>query len=298
MYIYDIFGIKDAEFFNINTEQDIPVSVRPYTVEILGTKISKQCNETVLDWFNCVHDKMVNKDIECAINLFSQHLHEPKENCLGYSNNTTNGTGLATLATDAMHKILGAPHLIGAIGQIADLQLYVENIMYDRISDIFTNVARNDLNNYTLEQCEKYNMMHLVQIVNFGPYWDKNTHSWVLNEKKKMLVVNGKPILLTPKNFLRGSFDPNTMYTHVVLEDWINLDLRRNISPLIKEKKDGTAYIKKKDKRKEMKDKNFVPTKAFMVEYAKSHLNITKRLRQKLKEHRFKRLQKRTKKKK
>ncbi len=287
--IYTIFNIKSADFFNINIEQDIPKFIQPYTVEILNTETARQCNEVALDFFNTVHKKLLANKYKEALTIFGNHLNEPKENCLGYASNTTNGKGLRDLAANAMRQILDQPHLINEIEHIADLQLYVEQIMNDRISDLYTNVVRNVLNNYTLEQCKKHNMGHLIKSVTFGSYWDNNSHSWVEGSIKEMMVINNKPIILVPQSFLRGSFNPNTLYRNIVLTDLIKEDLIKNTSSLIKQRKNGERYISKKDKNLELRKNNYVPSKKSMVEFSKSSPNCTKRLRKILEENRNKR---------
>lgn len=283
--IYAIFGITNANFFNINIEKDIPKFIQPYTVECLSDEIAVRCNATALDFFNKVHERLENGDVRGAYNIFGKHLNEPKENCLGYAS-STNGKGLNELAYYAMKQILDKPFLVGEIKQIADLQLYVEQIMQDRISDIYTNVTRKVLNDYTIEQCRLYNMTHLLQEREFGPYWDVETHQWITNSRQTMLVINNKPILLTPKAFLKGSFGPYKMYRNVLLTEWIKQDLLKNESSLIRERKNGEKYITKKEKDKEVRKTGFIPSKSEMVSFASIHLNATEVFRKILEEYR------------
>lgn len=283
--IYTIFGITNADFFNINIEKDLPKFIQPYTVEYLSDEIALRCNATALDFFNKVHEQLEKGDVRGAYNLFGRYLNEPKENCLGYAN-STNGKGLNELAYYAMKQILDKPFLVGEIKQIADLQLYVEKIMQDRISDIYTNVTRKVLNDYTIEQCRLYNMTHLLQERKFGPYWDVETHQWITDTKQIMLVINDKSILLTPKAFLKGSFGPYKMYRNILLTEWINQDLRKNESSLIRERKNGEKYISKTEKDKEVRKTGFIPSKSEMVAFASSHSNVTDGFRRILEEHR------------
>lgn len=55
--IYAIFGITNANFFNVNIEKDIPKFIQPYTVECLSDEIAQRCNAIALDFFNKVHEK-------------------------------------------------------------------------------------------------------------------------------------------------------------------------------------------------------------------------------------------------
>lgn len=289
-FIYNIFNIKSADFFNINIARDIPKFIQPYTVEIIEDETAKKCNAVAKDFFNQVHRQLLLGDKDGAYSIFGKHLKEPKENCLGYAN-STNGRGLQELAYHAMEQILEKPHLVGEIEQIADLQLYVEQIMRDRISDMYTNVVRDVLNSYTLEQCKLHNMSHLIRSVAFGPYWDAEKHDWIEGATKPMLVIEDKPILLVPKTFLRGSYGPLVLYNNVMLPDLITADLKENVSSLIRTRKNGELYINKKDKNNELRKNGFVSSKSAMVEYAYTHKNCTKKLRKVLEENRQKRIQ-------
>jgi len=283
--IYAFWGVRNVNFYDINIEQDQPKFIQPYTVELLHDDTAIKCNKTVLDFFNQVHEKLLVKNLSGAYDIFGKYLNEPKENCLGYAS-STNGKGLNDLAFYAMKQILDQPFLVEEIKQIADMQLYVEQIMQDRISDIYTNVTRKILKDYTIEQCKLYNMTHLLKERELGPYWDIKTHSWITNSKCFMLVIDNKPIILTPKLFLRGSFGPYKLYRNVLLKEWINQDLSRNESSLIKTRKNGEKYITKKEKDKEMRNGGFVPSKSEMVLFASDNLNTTKTLRKILEERR------------
>lgn len=294
-YIYDIFHILSADFLNININGDIQMFIQPYTVEQLDSEVAKKCNAIAIDFFNHVHKELKNKNYDNAKRLFCNYLSEPKENCLGYAQ-STKGKGIREMAEYAMNTILQNPHLINEITQIADLKLYNEKLMSDRISDIYTNVTRLALNEYTLSQCKKYNMEHLVSEYPIGPYWDISSHSWITNKKEKMLVIDNKPILLIPKSFLKGSYGPNLMYRHVILPDLIKKDLQLGQSSLIQEYKSGEKYITKKDKDKELRKQGFIPSKHEMIAFAKNNPNCTKKLRNQLEENRkIKNLKKRAK---
>lgn len=287
-FIFDVFHISSADFFNIDINHDTPKFIQPYTVENLSSDIAKECNDIAVDFFNTVHTELVNKNFKKAKELFCNYLTEPKENCLGYAQTNTKGKGIKEMAGYAMNIILNEPHLINEITHIADLQLYNEQLMHDRISDIYTNVTRLALNKYTLEQCKKYNMEHLISEQTINPYWDITTHSWVTNQKERMLVIDGKQILLVPKNFLQGSYGPILMYRHVILPTLIERDLFNNQSSLIRERRNGEKYITKKEKNFELRNTGFIPSKRVMIEFAKNNSSCTLKLRKQLEENRNK----------
>ena len=90
--------------------------------------------------------------------LFCNYISEPKETCLGYSKYGIDGRGIKDLA----HYILDTIYednaiLCKAIRRIEDIKLFIPNISDDRVSDLYTNVIRKVLIDYTQEQCLLHN---------------------------------------------------------------------------------------------------------------------------------------------
>ncbi len=82
-----------------------------------------------------------------------------------------------------------------------EIQLFVDQISSDRISDFSCNFLKSFLIDYTIEQCEKYKIPIQKTIVEV---YDYGTHKFVKEEV--YLPVNPEtkePILLVPKRWLR-----------------------------------------------------------------------------------------------
>lgn len=287
-FIYDIFNIKNADFYNIDINNDNYKFLKPYTIGHLESDVAIAADATAVHFFNNVRRKILSGNRSAAINVFSEHLKEPKETCFGYSKMGIDGRGIKALATDAMNKILNDPCMVKEITRIEDMQLYVDKIMYDRVSDIYTNVIRKILINYTHEQCIKYKMTKYLEKKKCKPYWDMDQNKWVHNELNDCLVINGKHILLVPQAFLKGSFGPSTMYRHEILPDLIKETIKQGQSSLIKERKDKSQYISIKDMDKDVRSKGYSPNKTEMLKYAKLKPGATEKLRAILEEKRKK----------
>lgn len=164
--------------------------------------------------------------------------------------------------------------------------LYVDKIMYDRVSDIYTNVIRKVLLEYTREQCIKYNMTSYLEKRKCKPYWNVQQNKWIDNEINDCLIIKGKHILLVPQSFLKGSFGPNTLYRHKILPHIIKQEIEKGQSSLIQERKDKTPFINIKDMDKELRSKGYVPNKSEMITFAKLNPCVTEQLRKILEEKR------------
>ncbi|PWR72339.1 hypothetical protein [Methanospirillum lacunae] len=82
-----------------------------------------------------------------------------------------------------------------------EIQLYVESISKDRVSDIACNFIKSFLIDFTLEQCDKYNIP--IDRTKIKVY-DYKTHNFI--DEETYLPQNPstrEPILLVPKRWLR-----------------------------------------------------------------------------------------------
>jgi len=82
-----------------------------------------------------------------------------------------------------------------------EIQLFVDNIAEDRISDITANFVKSFLIDYTIDQCEKVNIP--IEKVNID-YFDSKTAKFITDDV--FLPLNPKtktPILFVPKRWIR-----------------------------------------------------------------------------------------------
>ncbi len=92
-----------------------------------------------------------------------------------------------------------------------EIQLYIDGISRDRISDISCNFIKSFLIDYTLEHCHKLNIP--TSRVTLGSLYNYKNHSFDRDVEVNLPTApqNGKPMILVPKRWLR----------HV---PWINFD--------------------------------------------------------------------------
>jgi len=82
-----------------------------------------------------------------------------------------------------------------------EIQLFVDNIAEDRISDITANFIKSFLIDYTIDQCEKVNIP--IEKVNID-YFDSKTNNFITDSVFLPLNPNTKtPILFVPKRWIR-----------------------------------------------------------------------------------------------
>ena len=91
-----------------------------------------------------------------------------------------------------------------------------------------------------------------MELKTSGYYWDINTHSFIKSEELT-LVYKGSPKLLVPKFFVtNGRYNTERFISYQVLPYYISLELNKLESSIVRNRKDGTPYVTKKDMRRKL----------------------------------------------
>lgn len=240
-------------------------------------------------FFNTIRELILSGNKKQASALFCNYISEPKETCLGYSKYGISGRGIKDLA----HYILNTIYeddaiLCKAIRRIEDIKLFIPNISDDRVSDLYTNVIRKVLIDYTQEQCLLYNQK--MSIKKSEHYWDIDSKSWKRIETEFLLSMDGKPRLLVPKCFINGErYNISKFNRYLIIPDFIDKELKKEESSLVTITKDGARKISKKDMYAEINRKNISLNKDYARDFAKLNLDCVDIFRYRLEETRQKR---------
>lgn len=92
----------------------------------------------------------------------------------------------------------------GLVTQLGDLHLWTPNFGYDRLSDLTTNIIREVLYDYTLEQYKRWGIELCGARTTASATWNSATHRWEVREFPELLS-DGFRTLLVPKAFVGRS---------------------------------------------------------------------------------------------
>ncbi|MDE6434651.1 MAG: hypothetical protein K2L07_10550 [Lachnospiraceae bacterium] len=279
-FVYDEFGIVSADFVNIDLANDNRMFLNPYNIELLNDPFAIKATDTAVDFFECVRKELLAGNIRQAESIFCKYLTEPEETCLGYSEKGIKGRGIRELAKYVIDNIYYQNnHLINEIKRIEDINLYIDQIADDRVSDIYTNVIRGVLLEYTEQQCNLHGIP--LKLMPSKPFWDISTSSWIRKDYPQFIWHGDKNAkLLIPKQFVKGtSYSCVKLSYKVILPELIEEELQVSDSSLKRYRKDGTVYIAKKDMRKKLELNGSILDKRFAREFAKYHQGCTDKLR-------------------
>lgn len=273
MRISEFFSVNktqaELDFIDIDTNKDTPLFLDPFFLSIRNDRWSMEASDTIRSFFQQVIFLIKEGNISEAKYLFG-YLHEPNSTCLGLSKGGPNGRGVGKTNTDDIFDSILRSKAIetGLIIDLEDNFLFVEGFGKDKLSDMTTNIIRKHLLEYTVDQCELYNIP-MIDNVPSGFYWNRGSLQWE-QRYERALIIKGVHILLVPKGIVSYSkaYVPDKYYNHYVLNFMINEHLQMN-SALVQRRKNGERFVTKKD----LKEQNPL-SKEFLVDFTKRNPQI------------------------
>ena len=250
-YVYSEFRVHSADFFNIDLANDNKFFLNPYEIELLDDPIAKKATTVAIDFFETIRKLLLEGKCKEAESLFCSHLSESGETCFGYAQSGVDGTGIRSLAKYVLDNLYSDKILLQGIKRIEDIKLFIPSISNDRVSDLYTNVIRGVLLEYTQEQCRIYG--YPMKKGKTRPFWDAEAHDWVTIKNEDIFVWKGKTKLLVPKSFVRrDTYNNNRFNSFLILPDYIEKELDKQDSGLVRKLKNGRRIVTKKEMKQEL----------------------------------------------
>lgn len=213
-----ISGHKDICFVDVPVETDIKLFLDPGLIEAGTDQFSRQCAEVVKSFFDAVFNCCLEKDYIRLASLLN-HSAEPNETHLGHSVLHSQGRGASVniLFTVFQGMIKQGLFETGAILHPCDILVLAPNFDKDRMSDLLTNILREQLQKFTAKECLKLGIP--MSEMRDAWSWDLDKMQW---KKNKLLfpAAYGQPVMLVPKQFVCNNyhFDTSSYISKYLLE--------------------------------------------------------------------------------
>lgn len=132
----------DLAFVDVPVDTDALLFVDPYAFKINNDDWYVECNNLVVDFFQCLLDAIRDKNEFRAKELLNQ-LSEPNRTHLGHSTGKPDGRGVGPVQSGSLFNRLRTSKAIatGMLSDLSDCELLIHGISNDKISDITTNVV-------------------------------------------------------------------------------------------------------------------------------------------------------------
>lgn len=205
MFLTDYLGLPKGhsgiDFVDVRTDDDTKLFIDPCLIELAEDRLSQEAATLIADFEDTLYADMRNG--RWRITHVFDEAHEIHDTKLGYGNGR-NGRGKTP---EGMRESLDGLCLLAngipEISRIQDVSVFVQDFAEDCMSDLLTNILHRILCEFTAEQMEMYGVapsgFHEVKS------WSRAVHKWTSSEQPFWLI-NGRPILLVPKHWVRTRF--------------------------------------------------------------------------------------------
>lgn len=262
-------GQAEVDFVDIDTNQDMQLFIDPFFLGKRTDRWSIKVTQTIRSFFHHTIQLIRDDKLQEAKELFD-HLHEPNSTCLGLSRGMPKGRGVGSGDTmDIFDGLIKSKAIkTGLIQDIEDSLIFVDGFGKDKLSDMTTNIIREQLIEYTQNQCRLHGIA-LNNNVPSGFFWNRGTLEWE-QIYTEMLVIDSRIILLVPKGIVSfcKDYTPEIYYQHFVLNFMQNEHLRLN-SIFVQKRKNGNRFVTKKSLAKENP-----LSKKFLLEFTKRNPSV------------------------
>lgn len=205
----DFHGIllaqEDIDFAIPYIDEDIPFCVDPFLLWKSPSQQDNALHASLINSFNYLGYLVNNEKEDQAIDILIA-ASECNEVGLGFSP-IRKGQKIGTKTAKnilSLFKIIPDIKKNGFI-HFEEIQLYVERISKDRISDMTCSFLKPFLIDYTIDQCQKYGIP--LEETFIEDIYDNRKHRFIGQEKVKLPInpENRSAILFVPKRWLRRS---------------------------------------------------------------------------------------------
>lgn len=199
---------RELDFVDVNLKNDNLLFIDPRLIEISNAPLSKKMQMNIeMFWAELI--KLVRAKDTKGITRILSGMKEPNETKLGYSSNRIKGNSISKKLKPKLIDAIKNNKAVqsGILSHFADVELFIEDISSDRISDITTKIIKSNLIEFTQEQCK----IHNIPMSNFHQkdIFNRENLSW---ENKDILLPYylGAPIIFVPKEIVRLEFMANS----------------------------------------------------------------------------------------
>jgi len=204
----NISSHSQIEFVDIVLNSDTKLFIDPCLIDTHQDKWALAAQASIGNYFEKFYNVYRTQQTNTEKFKLFFHTHEINATKLGYGNGN-NGKAKTPEGMVATFSVIDSlfSHRLN-LSKAVDLPLFISGFAEDCLSDMLTNIIFKVLNEFTLEQCEKFGFAS-VPIPRQYYYWDCQISDW-MPYQGKCLCIDNKVVLLVPKWFIRQRYYYNT----------------------------------------------------------------------------------------
>ena len=254
IWFSDFFGINlpqyELPFVDFDLYSDVPLYIDPYAITKDPSHLGAQCHDAIISYFQTLLDALRAGNKRTVRRLIHGRLSEPFEIHLGVSQTARSGRGIGNDQEQQIVDALTSSEAArtGVIQSIQELELHIQGIGSDKISDLTANIILEHLAHFTEQISDEYGVATLPATVN--GYWNPTRNEWD-GGHFNLPVFGTDAYILVPKRFVRKERD--LMNHREYYEKYALTILERELldanNSLVHTLKDGRQRVTKKDMR-------------------------------------------------
>jgi hypothetical protein len=192
---------EEVDFAIPFLDEDIPLYVDPFLLWKINSQQDNSLHTSIVNSFNQLGN-LYNKGKDSEARKILIELTECDEVGLGNSK-TRKGKKIGEATAEEILQLFKLIPQVNNQGfqHFEEIQLFVDNISKDRISDISCSLIKSFLVDFTIQQCEKYKIPIEKTEVRIYDY-----KTLTIKSEETYLPINPNtkdPIILTPKRWLK-----------------------------------------------------------------------------------------------
>ncbi|MEK5336097.1 hypothetical protein NSS92_08555 [Bacillus sp. FSL M8-0166] len=193
---------SDLDFLDGLIDKDVPLYIDPSQIDVQEEDWFQESSAIINSFFDQIFN-LYRNDNKAGAEALLINAHEPNETKLGVSRGFSKGKGTSPeKLIEVFNHIIDQGLLAeDLITNYTDLNIFVKDFAEDRMSDLVTNLLREKLAEYTIEQSEIYGLELTPEPIEIGVAWDIETLSWK-QVRTRALIVKDKLLLLVPKSIV------------------------------------------------------------------------------------------------
>ncbi len=253
MRVSEYYGLgrtqAELDFVDVDVANDVRLFIDPQAFLLLPSPWAHECVAYIQDFLERLVGTLKEEDHRLARGMLSA-LREPNDTHLGLSRARSRGTALGEGFADRIMESLTISRAVesGLLHDLEDTALLVSGIDKDRISDIATNLIRDQLLDFTREACDYFGIPTEFGVAS-GPLWRPDVSGW-REEYVSRPIADGRPLLLVPKSIVRAlpAYDSGEYYRNYILKYLEEKELGAGGS-LIRVARSGRRSVTRRDLR-------------------------------------------------
>lgn len=202
--MYNIENPDSLEFLDLELDKDNWFFINPFYINNSNDSFCIKAKPYLNSFFQDFLVQLQDGAEDVARALFS-HLKEINNIRLGMSQGEPAGRGVGPLNTEMIFTAVRETEVFknGVIDEIGDMMVFVKYLDIDKMSDMCANIIKYELIQFTIEQCQKFNIKTKEFDVD---YWDFKATSWKKEKFNLPFDKNQNFLLFVPKVLVKNEF--------------------------------------------------------------------------------------------